>query len=113
MDVRRYRVKTGYGYKSFSVDVDMVKTYAVRDGSKVAHIFHDGDTACHLWNTGGIRSKNSYKFVGKKPNSKRLCQMCAVNFQKIKRSIEEKTGELFWEKVDGNGYECEELVWED
>jgi hypothetical protein len=113
MDVRRYRVNTGQGYKGFRVDVDMVKTYAVRDGSRIAHIFHGGDTACHLWTTGGITRKNSYKFVDKKPKSKRLCQMCAVNFQKIKHRIEEDTGKEFWQKIDGGGYACEEVVWED
>ena len=113
MDYRRYRVNTGQGYRSFGVDVDMVETYAVRDGSKVAHIFHDNDTACHLRASGGIYNKLVYKFVDKKPKSKRLCQMCAVNFEKIKNSIEKNTGSEFWQKMDNGGYACEEVVWED
>lgn len=73
--------------------------YLIKRGSKpgkrwVAHIWHgdypqslEGDTACRMWSTGGIRRKAGYLVspapIHISPHAEKtdlpICSMCAIN----------------------------------
>lgn len=49
--------------------------------STVAHIWVDGDTACKMLSTGGI--KKGKKKVQLQLDNRGVCKMCQTNFAKI------------------------------
>lgn len=48
----------------------------------VAHIWTDGDTACKMLNSGGMRRGN--KRLIEEKDERLVCQMCKVNMRKVK-----------------------------
>lgn len=57
--------------------------YLTTKGSKCYHLFENGDTACKLWSTGGIRRKKKAQTYFQKPaGGKTLCTMCRTNHAK-------------------------------
>lgn len=72
----------------------LIKRGAIPGKKWVAHIWHgdypkslDGDTACRMWSTGGIRNKHKYLIAPNpihiSPNAQKtelpICQMCQTN----------------------------------
>lgn len=59
--------------------------YLIRKGkNRAAHIWLGSDTACRMWSTGGIPKRKSFVL---EPDSGdlRVCHMCEVAYEKIKR----------------------------
>lgn len=61
--------------------------YLVRDNGKRArksraHIWVDGDSACRMWSTGGVKQQRRYK-VCEEYGEHQVCQMCRIVFAKM------------------------------
>jgi hypothetical protein len=59
--------------------------YLVRKtGSRVAHLWDDGDTYCRMYSTGGLVKKKY--IVVQDRNTKEICQMCNKVFEEYSGS---------------------------
>ena len=64
--------------------------YNAKKKSTAAHIWVDGDTACKMLSTGGLRP--GIKAVHEKAGGRRVCLMCRNNYRTLTGAVVSEHG---------------------
>ena len=91
-------------FSKFAQRYGKIEQYISHPNKKVAHIWTGKDTACRLWSTGGITSKNKYR-ITEEPKKSKICNMCRIVFEKNTFSEKREC-----ERVEA--YEAGLVLWE-